>query len=456
MKLSNILKNINYLKVLNEQNLIINSVKTDTRKICKSDTFIGIKGETFDGNTFYKDAFKNGANICILDSLEENDNLYSYLKENKKTIIIVEDSIKALGELAKYKRSLFSGNVIAITGSSGKTSTKDMIYSVLSKKYQVTKTEGNLNNHIGLPLTILNADLSDNCWILEMGMNHLNEIHYLSNIASPDIAVISNVGTSHIGNLGSRENILKAKLEIIDGLKENGTLIFNNDNDLLNKWYQTNKNKYKIITIGIESESNYQATNIVLNETTSEFIVEDNKILVNTGGIHFIYNALMGYAIGNIFNMNLNDIKQGIQELNLSKNRMDIIETNGYKIIDDSYNSNYDSCKYSLKFLGNFKERKIAVLGTMLELGEYSSLYHKMLGRDIVNENIDILITVGNYTDLINTEAIKLGFNKNNSYHFENNEDAIDIIKKLKQNKDVILIKASNSMNFKEIVKSLK
>jgi len=456
MKLSNILKNINYLKVLNEQNLIINSVKTDTRKICKSDTFIGIKGETFDGNTFYKDAFKNGANICILDSIEENDDLYSYLKENKKTIIIVEDSIKALGELAKYKRSLFSGNVIAITGSSGKTSTKDMIYSVLSKKYQVTKTEGNLNNHIGLPLTILNADLSDNCWILEMGMNHLNEIHYLSNIASPDIAVISNVGTSHIGNLGSRENILKAKLEILDGLKENGTLIINNDNDLLNKWYQTNKNKYKIITIGIESESNYQANNIVLNETTSEFIVEDNKILVNTGGIHFIYNALMGYAIGNIFNMNLNDIKQGIQELNLSKNRMDIIETNGYKIIDDSYNSNYDSCKYSLKFLGNFKERKIAVLGTMLELGEYSSLYHKMLGRDIVNENIDILITVGNYTDLINTEAIKLGFNKNNSYHFENNEDAIDIIKKLKQNKDVILIKASNSMNFKEIVKSLK
>jgi len=453
MKLSNILKNINYIKILNEQNIEINNVKTDTRKIEENDMFVGIKGEKFNGNLFFKEAYLNGASICVLD--EEPEKLHEFLKENNKTAIIVKDSIKFLGELAKYKRDLFKGKVIAITGSSGKTSTKDMLGSILATKYNIYKTEGNLNNHIGLPLTILDAPLNSDYWILEMGMNHLKEISYLSKIAEPNIAVISNVGTSHIGNLGSRKNILKAKLEILDGLKEDGTILINNDNDLLCKWAKKNNKKYNIKTIGIENISDFNATDIKLKEEYSIVKINNKKITINVGGIHFIYNALMGYALGSICNLKPKEIQDGIKRLDLSKNRMNIINKDNIKIIDDSYNSNPDSCKYSLKFLGNFEDRKITVLGTMKELGKYSKKYHKLLGNIIIDEKINILITVGEYSNLINKRAEKLGFSKKNSYHFNNNIDAINKINEIKNKNDIILIKASNSMNFKEIVEKI-
>ena len=453
MNLKEVLKNINYIKVYNEQKINFNKVKTDTRKIEENDMFVGIKGEKFNGNTFFKEAYLNGASICVLD--EDTDELNEYLKNNKKTVIIVRDSIKFLGELAKYKRSKFTGNVIAITGSSGKTSTKDMLGSVLGTKYNVYKTEGNFNNHIGLPLTILNAPIESDYWILEMGMNHLNEISYLSKIAEPNIAVISNVGTSHIGNLGSRKNILKAKLEILDGLKENGLILINNDNDLLSKWAKKNNKKYKIITIGIENISDFNAKNIKLNEEYSETTINNKKITINIGGIHFIYNALMGYALGTICKLKTKEIQEGINKLDLTKNRMNIINKDDIKIINDSYNSNYDSCKYSLKFLGNFAGRKIAVLGTMKELGKYSKKYHKLLGNIIIEEKIDVLITVGDYSNLINKQAEKLGFDIKNSYHYKNNNDAINKIKEIKQDGNIVLVKASNSMNFKEIIENI-
>lgn len=454
MNLDNILKNITYKKVINRQNFEINKVCIDTRKIKPNDLFVGIKGKKYDGNKLFKEALIKGASICILESIIETDELKTYLQENKKTIIIVEDTIKTLGELAKYKRDLFIGKVIAITGSSGKTSTKDIIYNILKEKYNVYKTNENLNNEIGLPLSILEANLNCDYWILEIGMNHLNEISYLSKITQPNIAVITNIGSSHIGNLGNRKNILKAKLEILDGLKENGLVLINNDNDLLHKWYLKNK-KYIVKTIGIENKSDYQATNIKLKEQYSEFIVDKNKLKINTGGIHFIYNALIGYAIGKINNVNVKEIKEGINKLCLSKNRMNIIKKSKITIIDDCYNSNYNSCSYSLKYLGLFKNRKIAVLGTMKELGKHSKKYHKLLGKSIKEAGIDILITVGEYTNLINKEAEKLGLKKENSYHYKNNSDAINKIKEIVKKNDVILIKASHSMNFKEIVEKI-
>lgn len=453
MNLNEILENINYIKVYNEQEITFNNVKTDTREIEANDMFVGIKGKKFDGNTLFKDAYINGANICVLEY--ESEELIEYLKNNKRCAIIVKDTIKFLGELAKYKRSKFVGNVIAITGSSGKTSTKDMLSSILSTKYKIFKTEGNLNNHIGLPLTILNAPLTSDFWILEMGMNHLKEISYLSKIAEPNIAVISNVGISHIGNLGSRKNILKAKLEILDGLKKDGLVFINNDNDLLSKWAKKNNKKYNIKTIGIENISDYNAKDIKLNEEYSEVKINTKKITINVGGIHFIYNALMGYALGKTCKLKTKEIQMGINNLNLSKNRMNIINKDNIKIIDDSYNSNYDSCKYSLKFLGNFAGRKIAVLGTMKELGKHSKKYHKLLGNIIVDEKIDVLITVGEYSHFINKQAEKLGFNKEKNFHYSNNIDAINKINEIKKDNDIILVKASNSMKFREIVEKI-
>lgn len=331
-----------------------------------------------------------------------------------------------------------------------------MIYSILKEKYKAHKTIGNQNNHIGLPLTILSLEEDNEVLVLEMGMNHLGEISYLTSIAKPDVAIITNVGTAHIGNLGSRENILKAKLEILEGLNPNGVLIINNDNDLLHKWYLENKDKYHIITIGIYKNSDYMANIIEKNEWSSTFSCNNIIYKVPVGGEHFIYNALAGVATGKEFNVSDEEIKDGILNFELSSNRMSLITTNGYTIIDDSYNANFDSMSYAIKYLGSLLGRSIAVLGTMKELGSYSEDLHKKIGNAIKNEKIDILVTVGDDASYINEGAIEAGFNKENSYHFKDNKTAIEFINTIKKQEDNILIKASNSMNFKEIVEAIK
>ena len=229
-----IIKVTNGKLVLGEENAECINFSKDTRTIQNGDIYIGIKGEKFDGNMFWKEALENGAKGVIIQDVEisqEEKNTY-----HDKIIIVVKDTIEALKEIAKFKRSLYNIPVVAVTGSVGKTSTKDIIASVVSQKYKTLKTEGNNNNNIGLPLTILK--LRDHeAAVIEMGMNHLREIAYLTDIAKPTLSVITNVGTSHIGYLGSRENILKAKLEILEGM-ETPEIIINNDNDLLHKCYE--------------------------------------------------------------------------------------------------------------------------------------------------------------------------------------------------------------------------
>ncbi|MEG2028851.1 MAG: UDP-N-acetylmuramoyl-tripeptide--D-alanyl-D-alanine ligase, partial [Bacilli bacterium] len=453
MKSIDIYENIKYLRVFNELNVEINCVSIDTRKIQENDLYIGIKGEKYNGNLFYKDAFEKGAVLAVLDEFDETDEIKDYLKENKKSIILVKDSVLALGELAKYKRSLFKKPVVAITGSAGKTSTKDMIYSVLNESFNAHKTIGNQNNHIGLPLTILSMDDKNDILVIEMGMNHLKEISYLTNIAKPDVAVITNVGSAHIGLLGSRENILKAKLEILEGLNETGTLVINNDNDLLHEWYLQNKNNYNIKTFGFINKSDYFANSIIEEENSSEFTCNGSIIKVPMGGEHFIYNALAALSVGNIFNVPNDKIQKGITNFELSRNRMNIIKNAeaNITVIDDCYNSNFDSLSYSIKYLSTLHGRRIAVLGSMLELGSYSVELHSNIGELIAKEGIDILITVGNYTEYINDLAIKLGLPLTNSYHFSNNIDAIEKINSIKTSGDKILVKASLMLNFKEI-----
>lgn len=457
MKTVDIYQNVDSLKILNEIDSEINKVLIDTRKIQEGDLYVAIKGENFDGNDHYMEAFNKGACICIVSNLTETDELKEYLKDNQKSIIVVKDTVIALGTLAQFKRSLFKKPVIAITGSAGKTSTKDMIYSVVNEKYNAHKTIGNQNNHIGLPLTILAMDEAKEMLVVEMGMNHLGEIKYLTNIAKPDVAVITNVGTAHIGNLGSRENILKAKLEILEGLNKNGTLIINNDNDLLHDWYLQNKDKYNIKTFGIYNDAYFKAQNIEVEENESYFDYNGIKYHVPIGGEHFIYNALAAISVGTIFDISASDMQKGIQNFELSRNRMHIIESNNdITIIDDCYNSNFDALSYSIKYLGDLYGRKIAVLGTMLELGEYSEELHLKIGDLIVSEGIDILITIGTFTELINKRSEELGFNQDNSYHLGSNKEAISLINKIKIPNDKILVKASQALNFKEIVENIK
>ena len=288
----------------------------DTRTIRKGDTYIGIKGANFDGSLLYEEALIKGAKICIIENIEINKKDLKLYKD--RSIIIVKNTILALQQLAAYKRSLYNIPVIGITGSVGKTSTKDIIAKVMNKKYNVLKTEGNLNNHIGLPLTLLKLKNHD-AVVVEMGMNAFGEIRTLTNIAKPTMVVITNIGTSHIGQLGSRENILKAKLEILEGMKENGVIILNNDNDLLHDWILKNDKKYNIITYGIDNDSKYMAKNIKLSSNSSEFNINlDNKkykVVVPISGNHFILNSLCAISVGLYNNISIEKILEEISEL---------------------------------------------------------------------------------------------------------------------------------------------
>ena len=450
-----IYKTLKVKEIINEIDFECTNFTNDTRNVKENSVYIGIKGNNVDGNTLYMDAFEKGAKLTILENVIIDDNVVSYLKDNNKSIIIVNNTIEALGLIAKERRNEYKKPVIAITGSAGKTSTKDMIFSVLNEEYNVQKTIGNHNNHLGLPLTILDLKDDSDMLVVEMGMNHFNEISYLTNIAKPSVAVITNVGTAHIGNLGSRENILKDKLEILEGLDKDGLLIINNDNDLLHEWYLNNLDNYNIKTFGMTNQSDYMATDIKTTEYESSFKCNDIEYVIPVGGEVFIYNALAAIAVGTYYNVDSNKMKKGIKDFELSSNRMNIINNNEITIIDDCYNANFDSLKYAIKYLGSIPTRRLAVIGTMLELGDYSEELHTNIGDIIVDENIDVLITVGEYTNLINEKAESLGMTKDNSFHYDNNEDAIKKLKEILKKDDTVLIKASYSMNFKEIVDSL-
>ena len=451
-----IIKLTNGKLLYGEENTVCNDFCKDTREIKKGEVYIGIKGERFNGGLFYKDALKNGAIGCIVQEVEIEENIM--VNYPNKFIIIVEDVVKALQQIASYKRSLYDIPVIGVTGSVGKTSTKDIIASVLEKKYKVLKTQGNYNNEIGLPLTILKLK-DEEAMVLEMGMSALGEISLLTNIAKPSTGVITIIGSSHIGELGSRENILKAKLEILEGLDESGSLIINNDNDLLNEWNKNNNDNHKHITYGIENKSMLMAKDIRILEESSEFKIEyDDKtdtVKVPVGGQHFIYNSLCAICVGIKYGIELEDIIKGISEFKLTKRRMEIIKnSNNVTIINDSYNASYESMKAALEYVSNIKaNKKIAVLGDILELGEFSTKMHKNVGNEVVNNNIDILITVGNEAKNIASQAKELGLN--NIYSYDNNEDAINTIKQIANSGDIILVKASNGMHFDEIVEKI-
>ena len=443
MYLEDIIKVINGNLICGE-NTSLDNFTINSKEINKDDIFVGIKGETIDGSKFYLDALKKGAKGVII-----NKGIYKE-KVDGKFIVEVDDTTKALQQIAAYKRDNINIPVIGITGSVGKTSTKDMISSVLSTKYKVCKTKGNLNNHLGVPLTILSLK-DEEVLVVEMGMNHLGEISVLSKIARPDISVITNVGTAHIGNLGSRENILKAKLEILDGMN-NGKLIINNDNDMLHNWYLNNKDN--VITVGINNDSDIMATDIKYDEYTN-FKYKDNEITVKVGGEAFIYNSLIGIAVGSLLNIDIEDIKKGIFNLELTKMRLEIVKSkHEFTIINDCYNANYDSMKSSITYLSKMTgNKKIAVLGDMLELGDYSMELHRKVGEVLKDTNIDIVILVGELSKYIKETA---STSNNTVIRCNNNKEAADKDLSLASKDDVILIKASNSMNFKEIFEMIK
>ncbi len=437
------------------ENVFCQTFTKDTRELKENDTYIGIKGLNFDGNSFYEEAFNKGANCVILEQeYVKNHNI----NIGNKPIIVVENALLALKKMAEYKRNNSSAKFVGITGSVGKTSTKDMIYSVLKEEFKALKTEGNLNNNIGLPLTLLRLT-DEQAAVIEMGMNHLGEIDYLTKIARPNISVITNIGTAHIGEVGSRENILKAKLEILNGMDQEGILVINNDNDLLHQYYESSDKK-KIVTIGIDQKSDFMATDLNLEKEYSTFKInyqnESYDIYCPTPGRVFVYNSLIAFAVGSLLNIPKTKIIAGIKNFELTKNRLDYLKIDdNITLINDAYNASVDSMKSSLEVLSKYQNRKIAVLGDMLELGNYTQKLHEEVGKYVVSNQIDILITVGKSAKYIAKKATDLGMPQAKIYSCLTNEEATSKIKEILKAGDVVLFKASNGMKLNEIIKNL-
>lgn len=438
-----------------DESLELKSFSKDTRTIQPNDVYLGIQGETFDGNKFYLKALEQGASCCILDSFDPKEFDHHYLD---RTIILVKDTVEALQRLATYKRNQVSIPVIAVTGSAGKTSTKDMIADILNQKYCVLKTPGNLNGQIGLPLNILELQ-DEEVMVLEMGMNDFGQISKLTAIAKPTIGVITNIGTAHIGILGSRENILKSKLEILEGMAPGSSLVINHDNDLLSK---LSFQDYKVYGCGINQPSDYVASHLNVLNQLSEFDVSyDNQcysVSLPAMGNAFIMDSLLAIAVGDLLDLTPSQIRAGLQNFKLNGNRMEFIKVqNGITIINDTYNSNYEALVSAIDTLKQYSgNRKVAVLGDVLELDDFASDIHFQIGEIPSLQSVDAIFLNGEHAKYILDGALNQGISKDQIFYFDNKADMVQMLLQFLQDGDTILIKASHGMRFDEIVDQLK
>lgn len=430
----------------------INNISIDSRKAKLGDVFIAIIGENLDGHKFMQSALDNGCKTFI-----KNRSNSIKFESSDINLIEVDDTTIALGDIAKYYKEKFVIPYIGVTGSVGKTTTKDMIYAAISNNFDTLKNEGNFNNHIGVPLTLFNLNKKHECAIIEMGMSNFNEIEYLANIVNPKIGVISNIGLSHIENLGSQDGILKAKLEITTNFDENNILIVNGDDEYLSKVCKEDCN-YNLKTFGFNSNNDVYCTEYIMSEDSINFkCIIDGKeeaIFIPTVGKHNIYNAMAAILVGLTLGMELEDIKLGLRGFTASKMRLDIFKKNDLTIINDAYNASPDSMKAALDILGRYEKRRVAILGDMFEMGEHSEYGHRLVGESSIN-NVDVLITVGDMSKFISDEAKKLGLDNNNIHHFENKELAIESLNNLINKDDVVLVKASRGMKLEQIVEYL-
>ncbi|MGQ9629995.1 MAG: UDP-N-acetylmuramoyl-tripeptide--D-alanyl-D-alanine ligase [bacterium] len=425
---------------------MIRHISTDTRTIERGDLFIPLVGERFDGHDFLDQAFANGAvGAVVMRSVPASKN---------RLLIRVNDTLRALQDIAAWHRSRYDIPVIAITGSNGKTTTKDMVASVLSQRFSTLKTRGNKNNHIGLPQMVLELAPEHQVAVLEMGMSGLGEIRRLCEIAKPTIGVITNIGEAHIEFLKDRDAIARAKGELIESLDENGIGILNADNPYVLSMRKLTKGK--VITYGVENnEADFLAEDIRIISGGVRFDVEGHLLEVRVPGRHNVYNALCAVVAGRLLGVDWNDIERGLKNVDLSRNRLDLQLIDGAIVIDDVYNASPTSMRAALDALADVaRGRKIAVLGDMLELGEGAPQYHREIGEYAVRSGVDILIAVGNFKGFYAEGAKRLG--KENIFLCDDNDSAAEKLMGLMHKGDAILIKGSRNMKMEELMKRLQ
>lgn len=430
----------------------VNDIVIDSRKANKDNAFVAIIGENLDGHNFINLAIDQGCKTII-----KNKNNNVDIDNREVNVIEVENTEIALGDIARFYKEKFEIPFIAVTGSVGKTTTRDMVYSTISTKYNSLKNVGNLNNQFGVPLTLFNLNKEHEAAIIEMGMSNFNEIEYLSNIVKPQIGIISNIGYSHVEHLGSREGIFKAKMEIATNFDESSLLIVNGDDDYL-KTLKSKNLVYNLKTFGFEKDNDIYCDSYEIMDDSINFVAVINgqkeEFFIPTVGKHNIYNAMAAILVGINLNMTLDEIKSGLKNFQCTKNRLDIIKTNNITIIDSVYNAGIDSMNATLSILGRYNNRRVAILGDMFEMGDYAEFAHRQVGKFAAN-NMDVMVAIGKDAEYIVKELIETGVNPENLYHFNTKEEAIDRLDNIIKENDVVLVKASRGMHLEKVVEYL-
>lgn len=427
----------------------IGGIAIDSRKVEQNFLFVPLKGARVDGHKFIPQVMENGALATLSEERLENVP-YPY--------ILVQSCEQALADLSAFYRSTLDLKVVGITGSVGKTSTKETIASVLSQKYKVLKTEGNHNNEIGVPLTVFSITEEHEVAVLEMGIDHPGDMHKLGPITRPDIAVITNIGLAHLENFGTREGTLKAKTEIFEYLNPNATVILNGDDDKLST-VSTVQGRAPVF-FGLSDTLPAYADEIkdlglLGTDCTLHLPAGEIRVHIPVPGKHMIYNALAGACTGLALGLSLEEIKAGLAALRTISGRTNLIQTDSLLIIDDCYNANPISTMSSLDILSTAKGRTVAVLGDMFELGANEKELHYNTGAHASQDKIDIICCIGELSKNTYSGA-KAYENGNNILYFETKQEFLDKLPNVVKKGDTILVKASHSMEFPEIVESLQ
>jgi UDP-N-acetylmuramoyl-tripeptide--D-alanyl-D-alanine ligase len=445
------------ISVLNDyqsfENVAITGVCIDTRKLEKGNLFVPFIGQNIDGHQFVEEAIAQGAAAALWQKSVPNPPTHL-------PILIVEDPLEALQQLAKNYRNQLNIKVIGITGSNGKTTTKDMVANLLSLRYKVQKTEGNYNNHIGLPFTILQLREDTEMVVLEMGMSGRGEIDFLSRLATPDAVIITNIGESHLLDLGSRAGIAEAKLEILNGLKEDGRIVYFGDEPLLREKLDQYQGNATIFTFGRNEGNTLYPTDIKTSDSGSYFKVNrgEEEFYLPVLGTHNIMNALSAMLIASEFHIPFSQLNDGFKSLKLTNMRMELLEgANGEKIINDAYNASPTSMKAAIELVSALPGygRKILVLGDMLELGPKEVEFHYEIGKSLLSEKVDLVFTYGKLANEI-ARGARETLPTNHVFTFSDKQTLVEEIKKHTNADTLVLVKASRGMKLEEVVAGLQ
>ena len=425
------------------------SISTDSRTIKNGEFFIALNGANFRGSDFVEASFKKGAVGAIAEDFPPD------VKKYKKIAIKVKDTTTAFQDIARHHRMKFGIPVIAVTGSNGKTTVKEMIACILSREYNVLKNEGTKNNQIGVPQTLLKLKRVHEACILELGTSRRGEIRNLSYIARPDICVITNIGPSHLEFLGDLKGVYEAKKEILEFLNGSGVAVLNGDDKFLSK---VKGGKIRIIKFGLGISNDFRADHISIERDRSRFRLNNKEEFeLRLLGLHNIYNALAAIAVSRHFGVNHSLIRKAISGYRPVNMRLEVEKIGGFHIVNDSYNSNPMSMKAALEAIKHYPAKaKWIVAGDMLELGKNSADFHRMIGALIADSDFKGLLTFGELSKHILRAAMKNGMKKEFLWHCATHDEIADILKRILKKDDMVLLKGSRSMKMEEVVNKLR